>query len=85
MDNLARVWPELLPMYERLYADRAYLPDRHTKPLRERVGNLARQFDVADRRRLRLQPPPVPPAPAASAAGQLMLILSSDAEARPAA
>src|SRR5439155_1446541 len=50
LDNLARDWPELLPAYERLYAGRAYLPDAFVKPLRERARDLARTFEIADRR-----------------------------------
>jgi DNA repair photolyase len=79
--NLARDWPELLPMYERLYAGRAYLPDAHVRPLRQRVQQLAREFDVADRRQLR----PMPHATAPSPPEQLALVLSTDAKVRAAA
>jgi len=84
LDNLARVWPELLPLYERLYAGRAYLPDAQVRPLRARVQELARRFEIADRRRIRLAVPTGPelrgrdPAPAE----QLALVLSTDAQAR---
>ena len=57
MDNLARDWPELLPQYERLYAGRAYLPERLVKPARERARALAREFEIGDRRLVRLDPP----------------------------
>jgi DNA repair photolyase len=50
-------WPELLPGYERLYSQGAYLPRRETDPVRERVRALARQHGVRDRRRTRLEPP----------------------------
>jgi DNA repair photolyase len=85
LENLAREWPELLPKYEHLYAGRAYLPDAQVRPLRQRVQELARQFDIADRRRLRLAPPTgrellgeAGPGPAE----QLSLLLSTDAQAR---
>ena len=53
-------WPELLPRYEKLYGWRAYLPAEETKPVRERVRDLAREHGIRDRRRLRLQPPADP-------------------------
>ena len=53
-------WPELLPRYEKLYGRRAYLPVEETKPVRERVRDLAREHGIRDRRRLRLQPPADP-------------------------
>jgi DNA repair photolyase len=86
LENLARVWPELLPMYERLYAGRAYLPDAQVRPLRQRVQELAREFEVADRRTIRLAVPAgsellggVTREP--DQAEQLALVLSSDARA----
>jgi DNA repair photolyase len=57
--NLARDWPELLPRYERLYADRAYLPKTDQKPVRDRVADLRARFDIRDRRVTKLTPPPV--------------------------
>jgi DNA repair photolyase len=57
--HLARDWPELLPRYERLYAA-AYLGPAQTGPVRRRVADLARHFEVADRRGVKLQPPPAP-------------------------
>ena len=57
---LARDWPDLLPEYERLYARRAYLPAEETKPVRERVQELARAYGVRDRRAVRLEPPDDP-------------------------
>jgi DNA repair photolyase len=80
MDKLAAVWPELVPMYERLYSGRAYLPDSEVGPRRKLVATLARQVGVADRRRIKLVPVG-PPSPAE----QLQLILSADAETRRAA
>jgi DNA repair photolyase len=77
MDKLAVIWPELVPMYERLYAGRAYLPKTEVEPRRTVVQGLARRFEVADRRVVHIaQAPPDPPA-----AEQLALILSTDAEA----
>ena len=75
---LAQIWPELLPMYEKLYANgRSYLPDAETRPRRARVNGLAQQFEIADRRRLRIMPAAVE-----APAEQLMLILSDDANSR---
>jgi DNA repair photolyase len=58
LENLARDWPEELDRYERLYRGRAYLGKEQTKPLRERVGELASEYGVRDRRRVRLEPEP---------------------------
>jgi DNA repair photolyase len=80
LDKLAVVWPELLPMYEKLYAGRAYLPKSETDPRRSQVQALERRFQIADRRVLRIVPAPVAPAQNE----QLALILSADAEARKA-
>jgi DNA repair photolyase len=57
---LERDWPELLPRYEELYGQRAYLPAEETKPVKEQVRELARRHGVRDRRRVRLEPPPDP-------------------------
>jgi DNA repair photolyase len=78
LDKLASVWPELLPMYERLYAGKAYLPDKVTNPVRGAVRDLARKFDVSDRRTVRLEVHPADPPPVQ----QLALILSDEAESR---
>jgi DNA repair photolyase len=56
LDNLARDWPDLLPEYERLYAGRSYLGKAEVEPLRRRVGELRREYDVRDRRTVRLEP-----------------------------
>ena len=59
--SLAEHWPEQLPLYERLYASgRAYLPAAETKPVRAEVARLAREHDIRDRRRARLEPPAQP-------------------------
>jgi DNA repair photolyase len=60
LESLEREWPELLPEYERLYDSRGYLPASVTRPVREAVGELAREHGVRDRRRRRLEPPPEP-------------------------
>jgi DNA repair photolyase len=50
LEQLARDWPEQLEHYLELYKGRAYLRNAETKPLRERVEALARQYGVRDRR-----------------------------------
>jgi DNA repair photolyase len=60
LENLARDWPEELERYERLYAGRAYLGAEETKPRRAAVAELAREFEIADRRPVKLAPPPQP-------------------------
>ncbi|HXY80949.1 MAG TPA: radical SAM protein [Gaiellaceae bacterium] len=57
---LERDWPELLPVYEHLYARRAYLPAEEAKPVRERVRELARRHGIRDRRPEPLRPPADP-------------------------
>ena len=51
-------WPEELERYERLYRRRAYLGKEQTQPLREQVSGLAKEYDVRDRRTVRLEPEP---------------------------
>ncbi|HMC50332.1 MAG TPA: hypothetical protein VKH20_06765, partial [Solirubrobacterales bacterium] len=51
-------WPEELERYERLYERRAYLGKEQTKPLREDVSALAKEYGVRDRRSVRLEPEP---------------------------
>jgi DNA repair photolyase len=60
LEALARDWPEQLPRYEELYAERAYLPREEVDPVREQVRSLAREHGVRDRRRVRLAPPAEP-------------------------
>lgn len=55
LDNLARDWPELLPVYARLYAGRDYLGKAELGPVQRQVAELRRQFDVRDRRTIRLE------------------------------
>ncbi len=61
LDNLARDWPDLLPMYEQLYAGRAYVAKEVLDPVRRKVRELGKAHGLADRRAR----PAVPPAPAA--------------------
>ena len=56
LENLARDWPEELERYQRLYRGRAYLSREETKPLRDRIDALAKEYGVRDRRRVRLEP-----------------------------
>jgi DNA repair photolyase len=58
LENLARDWPEELERYERLYRERAYLGKEETTPLRKQVNALAKEWDLRDRRRVRLEPEP---------------------------
>ena len=51
LENLARDWPELLPLYERLYAGRAYVTKETLEPVRRQVRELAAKHDLRDRRR----------------------------------
>ena len=84
LGKLAKVWPELLPMYEQLYAGRAYLPDKETRPLRSRVQALAKQFEIGDRRTVRLAVPSraeLMGSPDETPNAQLALVLSADAHA----
>jgi DNA repair photolyase len=58
--HLAEDWPEQIPLYERLYADRAYLGADVSKPVRREVSALAQEHGIRDRRERRLGPPPEP-------------------------
>jgi DNA repair photolyase len=60
LSHLAEDWPEQLPHYEELYANRAYLGADLMKPLKSEVSKLAREYGVKDRRPRRLSPPPEP-------------------------
>jgi hypothetical protein len=64
LENLARDWPELLPTYEELYRDRAYVAKDVVEPVRQRVRELAKKHGIADRRRRRApDPEDAPPRP----------------------
>jgi DNA repair photolyase len=54
LEHLAEDWPELLPRYVELYKGRAYLKGDDTKPVRQRVAALAKEYGVRDRRKTRL-------------------------------
>jgi DNA repair photolyase len=54
LEHVAEDFPEQLTHYLELYKGRAYLPSAETKPLRQQVAALAKEFDVKDRRRVKL-------------------------------
>jgi DNA repair photolyase len=58
MTALAEDFPHEVDRYERLYARRAYLGKEQTKPVRDRVAALAKEYGIRDRRRIRLEPEP---------------------------
>ena len=58
--HLAEDWPEQLQQYEELYAEKAYLGSDLMKPLKNEVSRLAREYQIRDRRTLKLAPPPEP-------------------------
>src|ERR671931_1210433 len=60
--HLAEDWPEQLPLYEELYAGKAYLGADLMKPLKKEVSELAREYEIGDRR-----PAAHPPVPSAGA------------------
>jgi DNA repair photolyase len=60
LSHLAEDWPEQLPHYEELYANKAYLGADLMKPLKTEVSRLASEYGVRDRRSLKLTPPPEP-------------------------
>jgi len=62
LENLARDWPELVPRYERLYRERAYLGKDDVEPVRREVAELRERFEIRDRRRVRILPTVIPPA-----------------------
>jgi hypothetical protein len=74
----------MVPFYERLYLGRAYLPDTVVQPARERAREFAREFDIRDRRTIRLVPHGAVQVPAPGPAEQLTLIVATDVQARAA-
>jgi hypothetical protein len=50
-----------MPVYERLYAGRDYLGKAEQGPVQRQVAELRRQFDVRDRRTIRLEEQAVDP------------------------
>jgi DNA repair photolyase len=74
LDHLARDWPELLPTYERLFATSAYVGRDVAGPVKARVAGFADQYEIADRRTLRLEPNErIPVGAQVPAPGQLAL------------
>jgi DNA repair photolyase len=59
LENLARDWPALLPLYERLYRS-AYAERDVAEPIKATVAALRKRFEIADRRVRPLEPPPEP-------------------------
>jgi DNA repair photolyase len=53
---LERDWPELLPEYERLYASRAYLPQKASAPARAEVRRLASELRIGSPRPRLIRP-----------------------------
>src|SRR5689334_8594191 len=92
LEHLAEDWPEQLPQYEELYAGRAYLAADTMRPVKQAVSGLARDYGIADRRRVKLTPPPEPeqlslvvdPAPK-RASGRRRAASGRSATARPEA
>jgi DNA repair photolyase len=60
LSHLAEDWPEQLPRYQELYAEKPYLGADLMRPVREQVSQLAREYGIADRRDNKLAPPPEP-------------------------
>jgi DNA repair photolyase len=60
LENLARDWPDLLPLYERLYAGRSYVTKETLEPVRRQVRELAAEHDLRDRRQRPITPAPEP-------------------------
>ena len=56
LDHLARDWPDLLPMYERLYARGAYVAKDVAEPVKQRGRRAHSPARIADRRVVRLAP-----------------------------
>src|SRR5436190_2569387 len=60
LESLAEDWPEQVPLYEEIYERKAYLGADLMKPVRNEVSRLAREYEIGDRRQVRLSPPPEP-------------------------
>ena len=60
LTHLAEDWPEQVPLYDEIYAGKAYLGAELMKPVRAEVSRLAREYGIRDRREVRLAPPPEP-------------------------
>ena len=84
MEHLARDWPEMVPLYEKLYQGRAYLPEALVKPSRDRARELAHSYDVRDRRAAGARPLVLPAADSPGAVEQLSLIVATEVQSRAA-
>ena len=62
LEHLARDWPEQLERYEELYSRGAYVRGEEGKAVRGRIEELRRQYAIADRRPVRLEPAEAVPA-----------------------
>ena len=60
LEHLAEDWPELLPRYRDLYAERAYLKAEDSEPVRRQVAALARELGIGDRRPTPIEPQRAP-------------------------
>jgi len=60
LTHLAEDWPEQVPLYDEIYAGKAYLGAELMKPVRAEVSRLAREHGIRDRRAVKLAPPPEP-------------------------
>jgi len=60
LESLAHDWPDLLPMYEQLYAGRFYVTKATLEPVRRQVRELAQRHGLGDRRRQPITPEPEP-------------------------
>ena len=74
LECLARDWPELVPEYERLYGQRAYLQRAATEPARQQVRELAKELGLRDRRQPTASSIRGPKPPPSSAPAQLSLL-----------
>ena len=57
LEHLAQEWHEQLARYAELYRERAYLRSEDVKPVRAAVAALAKEYAIADRRRVAPAPP----------------------------
>jgi len=57
---LERHWPQESARYQKLYANRAYLPKSETEPITRQVVELRSRLGIRDRRSVKLAPPPEP-------------------------
>ena len=60
LEHLAEDWPELMPRYRDLYAERAYLKAEDSEPVRRQVAALARELGIGDRRPTPIEPQRAP-------------------------